>query len=57
MCYFGDIIDIPDSCDEKVTCYIVGPSFPIYPYNKTILNSSQAFFTAELETETDQQTS
>ena len=53
MCPFGDIMDVPDSCDEKVGFFIAGSSCPICPLSKTVLNLSVACSSTELQSVID----
>ena len=53
MSPFGDIMDVPDSCDEKVGFFIAGSSCPICPLSKTVQNLSIAGSSAELQSVTD----
>ena len=53
MCPLGDIMDISDSCDEKVGFFITGSSVPICPLSETVLNLSLACSSTELHSVTD----
>ena len=46
---FGDIKDVPDSCDGEVGFFIAGSSCPICPHSKTVSNLSVACSSAELK--------
>ena len=56
MCPFGDIKDVPDSCDGKSGFFIVGSLCATCPLSKTILHLSVACLGAELQSVTDQTT-
>ena len=53
MCPFGDIKDVPDSCDGKSGFFIVGSSCTICPLSKNVLDMSLAGVCAELQSVTD----
>ena len=57
MCPFGDIMDVPDSCDEKVGFCIARSSCPICPLSKTVKHLSVPCPSAELQSVTDYKTS
>ena len=52
MCPFGDIKDVPGSCDEISGFVIVGSSCAICPLSKTILHLALADSYVELESVT-----
>ena len=53
MCPFGDIKDVPDSCDGKSGFVIVGSSCTICPLSKNVLHMSLAGSCAEVQSVTD----
>ena len=53
---FGDIKDVPDSCDEEVGFFIGGSSSPICSSSKMVLSLSVAYSCAEIQSVTDQPT-
>ena len=53
MAHFGDIKDIPDSCDGNFGFFIVGSSCAIQDLSKMVLNLSVAAPSAELQSVTD----
>ena len=55
MCPFGDIKDVPGSCDGKSGFFIVGSSCAICPLSKTVLHLSVDCPSAELQSVTDNQ--
>ena len=54
MCPFGDIKDVPDSCDGISGFFTVGSSCAVCPLSKTVLNLSLADSCVELQSVTDQ---
>ena len=54
MCLFGDIKDVPDSCDGKSGFVIAGSSCAIYPLSKPVLHLTLADSCVELQSVTDQ---
>ena len=55
MCPFGDIKDVPDSCDGKSGFFIVGLSCSICPLSKNVLHLTLTDFCVELKSVTDQE--
>ena len=56
MCPFGDIKDIPDSCNGSFGFFIIESSCAICPLSKMVLKLSVATPSAELQSVTDIQT-
>ena len=56
MCPFGDIKDVPGSCDEISGFFIVGSSCAICHLSKTVLHLYLADSCVELESMTHQPT-
>ena len=53
MCSFGDIKDVPDSCDDEFEFFIAVSSCPICLLSKSVSNLSVACTSAELQSVTD----